>query len=560
MNFLLKNLELELDEQHLLVGEKLMDEGKVTQLIESERNLWIAHVDAMEVEMQISPARVRACSCECDLFLRDKMCGHVAAGLLKLRKIISEKKTSTSPADRKKPTYYQRLTTSSILDNIRPEDLAAFVSQYAKSNRNFALTLKTRFAAHVPMPDSREKYTQLLDATIQAGRNKNDYISSAGSKQLARTVQELTSQVEDAIALEHFAEGWAALSAMLDKITPLLRKISGNSNSLREGMHKVFRCLENLLSLQIPPALRQDIWDFCVDSAQRPAYRLNDLAAPLLNVLLSLADDAHKAETLLEIIDRELDKTSESPEYRQSLLQVKILLLENESLTNEAKNFTLECLADPQIMLQTVEAADAGNILASIRPLVEKGLRLMESESVKKRLEHFLLKLARQQGDRSSIVKLARSRFLETKNFEYFENCKEYFRGDWEHFVQQLLADLIKQPDYQQNMEAIATLLARENRLEELLSLLAAQDSLDLFMRFDYLLLEKFRQEVFAYYDRQLKNYLADHLGPVSSRRVRQVLDHLRAAGSGKLAEELTASLLISFNNRITLTEDLEVF
>lgn len=559
VNFLLKNLELELAEQHLLVGEKLVDEGKVTQLFESERNLWIATIDGMEVEMQISPAKVRACSCECDLFLREKMCGHIAAGLLKLRKVISEKKPAPARTGIKKQTSYQRLTPSSILDNIQPEELAAFVMQYAKSNRNFALTLKTRFAAHVPMPDSREKYNQLLDAVITAGRNKHDYISHTGGKQLVKTVQELTHQVEDAIALEHFAEGWAALAALLDKITPLLRKVTGNSDALREGMQAVFRSLHHLLSLQIPPALRQEVWDFCIDAAQRPAFRLNDLAAPLFEVLLTLADDAGKAEMLLGVLNREEKKASESPGYRQSLLQVKIQLLKNKSLAGEAEKFTLDCLASPELMLSTVEAAAAGGILPSIQPLIEKGLRLMESELVKQRLEQCMLMLARQKGDRTAIVKLARSRFLETKKFEYFESCKENFSGDWELFAQQLLADLIKQPEYRQNLEVIATLLARENRLEELQSLLASQDSLDLYMRFDYLLLDNFKSDVFAFYDRQLKAYLADHLGPISSQRVRQVLDHLRDAGAAKLAEKLTSSLLTAFNNRITLTEDLEI-
>ena len=63
---------------------------KVTSLFQSERNIWVAKVDDFEVEMQISPSKVKACSCECNVFLNEKMCGHVAAGLLALRKKIAE--------------------------------------------------------------------------------------------------------------------------------------------------------------------------------------------------------------------------------------------------------------------------------------------------------------------------------------------------------------------------------------------------------------------------------------------------------------------------------------
>ena len=45
MNFLLKNLELELSENHLLPGERLLETGRVAGLSESERHLWVARVD-----------------------------------------------------------------------------------------------------------------------------------------------------------------------------------------------------------------------------------------------------------------------------------------------------------------------------------------------------------------------------------------------------------------------------------------------------------------------------------------------------------------------------------
>ena len=560
MNFLLKNLELELDERHLLVGEKLLEEGKVFRLFESERNLWIAGVDVMEVELQISPSRVKACSCECSVFQNEKMCGHVAAGLLALRRLLSEKKAKPKATSSKKPAHYQRLTTTAILDNVRPDDLAAFVRHYAKSNRIFALSLKARFASKVPMPDSREKYGQLLEATILSGRSQNDRISSAGRSQLVRTLQELLGQAEDAVALEYYGEGWAMLSAMLEKTTPILRKISGNDEPIRNAIREVFNRLNTLIRQQIPPVLRQEIWNFCLESLPRPAYRLNNLAAPLLKMLLALSDDLSKSESLLHLIDQELDKIPHSEPHLHALLQAKVRLLENEGLAGQAKNFTLECLSNPQTLIRVVEAASAGGLLKNIKPLVEKGLRLVEVESVKIQLEQALLKLAHQQGDRQTVISLARSRFLETKNFDYFESCKANYRGNWESFVQNLLADFIKQPDYQQNIETIALLLAREDRFDELLALLSEQDSLDLFMRFDHMLVEKYRDGVFGFYDRQLKNYLSNHLGPVPTQRVRHVLDHLRACGAGSLAEKLAASLLESFSNRITLTEELEVF
>ena len=116
VNFLLKNLELELEERHLLVGEKLLEDGKVTKLSENERHLWIAQVEGHETEVQISPSRVRACTCECGVFEQEKMCGHLAATLLALRRKLLD---AAVPKEKKqrRPPLYQKLTVTAVLEN-----------------------------------------------------------------------------------------------------------------------------------------------------------------------------------------------------------------------------------------------------------------------------------------------------------------------------------------------------------------------------------------------------------------------------------------------------------
>ena len=100
MNFPLQNIEAHLDDESLLHGEQLLQEGKVLELLEAEKHLWLAHVEdgrALEVEVKISPAKVIAASCECERFRQKKMCGHVAATLLKLRQERSKKMKPKAP-------------------------------------------------------------------------------------------------------------------------------------------------------------------------------------------------------------------------------------------------------------------------------------------------------------------------------------------------------------------------------------------------------------------------------------------------------------------------------
>ena len=198
------------------MGEKLLDDQKMTSLYESERNLWVAAIDGFEIEMQITPSRVKACSCECEVFIRGKMCGHIAAGLLALRKQISENKNELA-GQRSKNKTYQKLTVNAILDQVGGDELSSFIRHYARGNRNFSIALKTRFAGSVAMFDNTEKYRQVISSVVKSSRNKNDRISAPGAKQILATAVDLLGQSTDSIALEHYIDCWSVLQVLVGK-------------------------------------------------------------------------------------------------------------------------------------------------------------------------------------------------------------------------------------------------------------------------------------------------------------------------------------------------------
>ena len=560
MNFLLKNLEQELDEQHLLVGEKLLDENRVTRLFESERHLWIARVDQFEVELQISPSRIRACSCECPAFQRIKMCGHVAAGLLALRRKLSDKTVKTEKKTQKTPAVYQKLTVNSILNAVSHDELSAFVRQFAQSNRNFTIALKAKFASRVPMPDSREKYAQLLDAAIQGSRKNNSHLSASTANHLLNVIKELHGQADDALALEHYAESWAILVAVVEKLTPVLRKIDGNNEAFIEYVRSCFDKITVLTEHPLAPALRQEIWHFLLTEFNRPAYRLNELSGLFTELMLRMANDPEKTKILLEAVEQELVKPWLTGPQRYPYLKTKILLLERKELKKAAAEFALECLSSSAKILEIVNVAEATGILSNIRPLAEKGLRFIEDAAVKSRLEAVLLLIAQGHGDQKTVVQLSRKHLLETGDLAFFEKCKAHFEGDWQVFVQEILADLIRLPRFAEHIGTIATILGREGRQEELLKLLDNQQSLELLFGFDHFLLNTHPREVTALYDQLLKTYLSDHLGLQAARTLRSVLHHLQQSGAPGLADQLAVSIRQAFPNRAFLFEELEVF
>jgi hypothetical protein len=559
LNFLLKNLEHELSDRHLVVGEKLLEEGKVAKLYENEHHLWIAEVDSFEVEIQISPSRVKAFSCECGIFEKECCCGHVAATLLLLRRQLSEQ--VREPKNKGNRAFqHQKLTTNTILDSITQDELAAFVRNYARSNKQFSIALRTKFAAKVPLADNVAKFDSLLESAIQTYRRANDRISATGAVQLKKLLEELLGQADDATALEHFAEAWAILSAVVARFSPILKKVETGEPLFNPLLAQAFQKQKELASHQIPPALRSDIRQFCEVEFNRPAYKLNGFSGKILETWILITKEKEELNQVLAAINRELARPLSDSLYRSQLMLAKWEILENANFKAEMEAFILEALAEPKILLQVVDAMETTGNFLRIKELVEKGHRLIPAPQIRERLQDVLFNIAQTEGRADLVTSIARQKFLETRDFEFYDQCKQHFKGDWELFVKLMLADLVARYDFRQQFPTIATILGREGKLTELLGLLEEQESLELLMQFDKFLLKPRPNDVKKLYSKMLKHYLVDHLGLVASKRLKAVLEHLNRRGADSIAEAVLVEVRQAYPQRRFYLEEEEGF
>ena len=187
MNFLLRHLENEVPESALLEGEALLEGGAVESLHELEKQLWIAQSEGFEVEVQLSGQKVTAGTCECDAFKASGICGHLVGTLLQVRQ--QQQRQKEKREQKKKATNTpRRLTTGVVLDQVDPAELIDFVREYARTHRNFSIALKARFASSVSNLNSKDKYLQLLDTTINAVRKSDRQITMRGAQRLSRVL------------------------------------------------------------------------------------------------------------------------------------------------------------------------------------------------------------------------------------------------------------------------------------------------------------------------------------------------------------------------------------
>jgi hypothetical protein len=546
VQLLLRELEQQLDETCLLQAEKFLDEGLVRELKERERHLWVAKVADCEVEMQVTPSKVKACSCTCPDFSSRNLCGHTAAGLLYLRQLLSAEKQAE---EKKSETREGNLSINAILGELSREELLDFVNSYARIDRQFSLTLKTRFAGKVQFLNNRQKYERILEQCLQPIRHHRSRPSISAIQFLKHILETLLSQASHALALQQYAEVWQMLSAILDQLAPLLRKIQERSDVIHQLVQQAFSLLQHLVQSDLPRTLREEMWLFALGSFSRPAYYLNDLSGSLLELAARLADEEAQRERLLEVLESDLERVGLPASHRGELLYAKVRLLQEPAFAAAMETFKLHCLSSPAAMQELVDLFESRQQLDRVWTLLEEGIRQAGESPLRQRLQMALLQAAQQRGDHELATQLSRQLFLEIHRFEYLENCRKYCAEDWGTFVQGLAAELT-QP---QHLPTLAQLLAREKMTGQLLQLLQAHPTVDLLLLTDRHLLPKYSEALFQLYERALKDYLSSHLGPASGRSVRQVMEHLRALGQNRLSERLSAALSAAFPGRTSL-------
>lgn len=559
MNFPLKNIELHVDEHLFIIAEKQIDEDKVKNLQEADRHLWLATVDAYEVEIQITPSKVSACTCECDNYLMDEMCEHIIATLLVLRKQLSEQKKT--PKKRKKVKHIpKKLTTAVILDQVPHDELVAFIQRYAKSNRNFSIALKTRFAAAVTLNDSKEKYLQLLEAALNVSRRRNRMITTRGYKRVVDVVEELIAQAEDTFAQDFYADTLVILQSIIEKITPVLNKTEGDNQTLLNLVLKAFDMIKELLKQPIPPALKTDIWHYALEESNRIAYWVNDFSKFIYDWLISLAKEKKRVDALLKHLDCQLTASEKLVPYRLSLLLIKLQVLEKAKRKRAIQKLVKENLNQADILIFSIEQAlDKANYKRA-KYLAIEGKKVFNERAILQQLDEAFLQVAQAEKDQEAIIDFAKKRLLSTLKFDYFSLLKNTVTDNWPLFCNSLLEELHALPYSLLKRDIIAAIYADEKMYDALLAYIQTLRSLDLLQRYDYLLFKHQRKLLYQLYTDFINAYLKNHLGRKAALKIRGMIQHLFKVGARDLADNLVTMIRRTYPERHALMDELVVF
>jgi hypothetical protein len=547
----LKDFEHHINPATWQAAQELLQRGQVKGLREVEKHFWVALVETedgnYETEMILTPNKIRAFTCECWTEGRRLMCAHVAAALVRVRQFLEQRaEERRARLEARENTELNRLTVQAVLENATPAEMLAFVREYARRDRDFALALKTWFAGGVT--GAENPFGLVLDAVIP--KNPAKPLREADLRRLRKTLDDLDDQLQAAAAERNFRTVFQIGSAVLLKTGPLLAKIPDETRRTAL-LHYTERALQQLThpsDRALPPELFDVIWTTLLDVGQRGLVP-RELERPLVAFLAGAAADDAKFEQLRAAFDR-------TPFPAPPLvLHLFVAALAQRALPDAAVRVLADYADRPaQVRDAIIElyylhygdaAARAGEIFLANR---------IFSPGHHRELEDLMLLLAEQRNDRPRQVELLRRRFLVSGHTDLYHRLRDAAGADWPTERERLLAELRGVPGH---LRRLAAVLAEEGQTAELTVLLREHGTFEQVQDYEELLLATDPGFVREQYVETLSAYLRDHFGRPASIYVRDRLAHLLARNQTDLVVDIIRTLVERFDDRQSLPEEL---
>lgn len=556
----LQDLETSFEEELLLKAQSLCEPGVITDPVKLDKHLWVATIydreREYEPELLIRNNRIAQTTCNCLEHRKHQYCVHTIALALKVRDKLEMRQVKRAPATSLNTAKQEeKFTVKEALRYADPEALAEFVSRYARTDRKFALALRTFFANIVPHRNGIGKYTQLIDAALSQGSPGKKMTKTMG-RQLIQTVGAILQQGYDAVKAGVYNEGFEVAGAYFQKLPGVAVALDGET-SLETLTQAGFDILRHLVEGVRAPELKEELADLLLKEAFKPLYRKRHWESTLYDLLLQIAPDTGHMEDALKGVDQLLVTGPLSPEAESSVVEFKLRILDAMDKPLESTALILEYLHQPNMLQRAIESALAQNDMARAALLARSGLDNATGDA-RLWLKDILLEHAALLQDDNSAKTLSRELFLETLNAAYLNKYLSYSDAPDSEVYSELLESLRHQPYSTPRRNAEAALMVAFHDVSGLLDYIRRTNSLDLFqLNCDYLLSKE--PEAAAILLDQLVHYFLQHyLGKPSALRMRQLLEHLIDRGFAGNAQHLVELLRKQFKDRLSLQEELD--
>ncbi len=555
MKLHLDKIESQVEEQLVIASEDLLLDESRQPMQEVEKNLWLGKYEGKEVEVQTYGRKIRKYTCECEQYFKTKICKHSIASFLDIRK------KKPAPAARKKiikkPTPPQRLTVSTIINNVGQDELVRFLASYARKDQQFTNFLKTRFATRVVLPDTRDKYANLLGTMIRSNQSANLSFSRGGAKKIHDLLNILIEEIEDEFRGENYLEVFEAFRCIIEKVTPVLSRLTAHRGDLVTTLEKVYLMIIKMLKEPISPELRLKIANFFVVIIRQRYFHFSKIEKLFLTAFKSIISIKDAEELLMSHLEVETDK-----KYHNRALEAKIFLFYFITIENEKdrdERLKAKLINRQWLLLNSVELANKYGYFSIVYWLTDFGFNDKKYRNIHGNLDEIRLQIALNKEEGEAIALFAAKRILTTLNPSYFEYFRDEF-SDGAKEINSLIERIEVLPESENRTTLLAELFLSEKNEKSLFNLFEKSDNLTVFAKYSVELFEKDKKKTQELAWQKIDIYLQNHVGEPAVRGARSFIKSLYQAGSNKLAIWVTRKIREEYKSRKLLISEIMIF
>ncbi len=511
-------IERDIAEDILLSAEQLIDANAINgQKYSNHWNLTVKDSNFhYQVSATINEKTIKSYQCNCNEFLKGKLCAHVAASIIFLRRDLSNEEVKT-----KKKKSLRKV--KDLLNGLKQEELVDVITDYSRSNAEFRLQL---YALNYDRLAPHEQVT-LIEKSYPIHTKDEQRVTPKAANNFLMISQHLSQHLSHYIRIEDVLEAYNLILPLLKKSFYIKSKLTKAHKNLLLNHESLLKYYREVMTNIEAPEFKLSVIDQTFEllsssyiSADTPAEQelwlhtlKNKNHLDRISLIIKSYLSKGKSQDLSSyyfikslglIIDQSTRNLSISHIDRQESYRIILVLLNYSSLPG------VEDVMKEFLIQRKVNFFIAKQITQNITVQIEEQI-LIEA----------ILQLYIESGDADFLF------YLRNNNKQV-----DSMQSTIDDFFQSL-------PEPAHQIQYFIIIDVYDKAIETL----TKSPDIALLNKFAKSLKQTHHKEIVALYTDLCNDYMQHHFGPVSREYLSRIYMHLDAINASKIKDDLIENL-----------------
>lgn len=394
-------------------------------------------------------------------------------------------------------------------------------------------------------------YKSILDSIIGPIRIKDQKIGGAELRSFEYVTNELIQQYEDAVSLQQYTEGFFILKAILNKGCYIHHNSKKESEKIMQLIIQIHTFLDELFYCPIAPELRQKLYGFALELAQKSYYKILDNSLNIFEILYT-----HKKE------DNEYRLINEAAYSKKEQLNLEIsssVFLDGFLLRMDYaddKYDSAKFLAYPleyqnKVIDLLIHLKAFGPAIKALEDIIES------NHNVSRFIKEKLIYAYGLSEKKQLYVDAIYSYFVDYRNPKYLKQLQDTLGTKWDVTKKKFLKKIAQIEDLKQRDYLKAKLLFETEDHDNLIEVFESPIDLDTAMAVDREIIKMFPERVIESYFKKSCDILDNYVGGSASNKIRSLLIHIENVSDYKLRAKIFSQIKNHYVHRPQLITDI---